>query len=114
MLQFGLLHVLLIEVGVGDAGVVVGDDYFSFVARVVVVVTHIVGIDDFKVVVVILIVGAFVVKSDAHAHVDEFVVSNLNFKSDFENLSGAKRPLVGLLSKDLASPNAISLCEIYS
>lgn len=113
MLQFGLLHVLLIEVGVGDAGVVVGDDYFSFVARVVVVVTHIVGIDDFKV-VVILIVGAFVVKSDAHAHVDEFVVSNLNFKSDFENLSGAKRPLVGLLSKDLASPNAISLCEIYS
>ena len=113
MLQFGLLHVLLIEVGVGDAGVVVGDDYFSFVARVVVVVTHIVGIDDFKV-VAILIVGAFVVKSDAHAHVDEFVVSNLNFKSDFENLSGAKRPLVGLLSKDLASPNAISLCEIYS
>ena len=113
MLQFGLLHVLLIEVGVGDAGVVVGDDYFSFVARVVVVVTHIVGIDYFKV-VVILIVGAFVVKSDAHAHVDEFVVSNLNFKSDFENLSGAKRPLVGLLSKDLASPNAISLCEIYS
>ena len=113
MLQFGLLHVLLIEVGVGDAGVVVGDDYFSFVARVVVVVTHIVGIDDFKV-VDILIVGAFVVKSDAHAHVDEFVVSNLNFKSDFENLSGAKRPLVGLLSKDLASPNAISLCEIYS
>ena len=113
MLQFGLLHVLLIEVGVGDAGVVVGDDYFSFVARVVVVVTHIGGIDDFKV-VVILIVGAFVVKSDAHAHVDEFVVSNLNFKSDFENLSGAKRPLVGLLSKDLASPNAISLCEIYS
>ena len=113
MLQFGLLHVLLIEVGVGDAGVVVGDDYFSFVARVVVVITHIVGIDDFKV-VVILIVGAFVVKSDAHAHVDEFVVSNLNFKSDFENLSGAKRPLVGLLSKDLASPNAISLCEIYS
>ena len=113
MLQFGLLHVLLIEVGVGDAGVVVGDDYFSFVARVVVVVTHIVGIDDFNV-VVILIVGAFVVKSDAHAHVDEFVVSNLNFKSDFENLSGAKRPLVGLLSKDLASPNAISLCEIYS